>query len=249
MVADGSIWVPLQQGRVADIIADRILQMIKSEQLRPGNRLPPERELASLLGTSRPSLREALRSLQANGYVEIRHGAGVFVQNPATSRTLRDAVLAEEMSLAELFDMREVLELPAAGWAAAKQDSVRLARVQEAFEAVDEASSEELERDEIDWRRMQTLDAAFHLSIVQAAGNRFLSQTLTVLQDILSRSMETTLQIPGRLARSQVDHRRILDAVLAGDPVAARRAVAAHIRGARKAAFKRIREQGLADGG
>ncbi|WP_243770216.1 FadR/GntR family transcriptional regulator [Amycolatopsis acidicola] len=229
---------------MADIVADRILQMITSEQLRPGAQLPPERELASLLGTSRPSLREALRSLQARGYVDIRHGTGAFVLDPATARTLREAMFAEEMSLVELFDMREVLELPAAGWAAVKQDELRLARVREAFEAVDEASSEELARSEIDWRRMQRLDAAFHLSIVQAAGNRFMSQSVTVLQDILARGMETTLRIPGRLARSQADHRRILDAVMAGDPTASRRAVASHIRGARKAAFTRIREQG-----
>lgn len=234
-----SMWVPLQQGRVPDLIADRILALISSEQLRAGTKLPPERELATLLGTSRPSLREALRSLRAKGHVEIRHGAGVFVADPATARSLRDAVFAEEMSLAELFDMREVLELPAVSWAAAKGDQEKLAAVKEAFEALDEASTQDV----VDWPRLQQLDAAFHLSIVQAAGNRFLSQTLTVLQDILARGMETTLQIPGRLERSRNDHRRILEAVLASEPSAARRAAAAHIRGARKAAFARLRSE------
>ncbi|MHA6630423.1 FadR/GntR family transcriptional regulator [Pseudonocardia sichuanensis] len=239
MAVDSSMWVPLQQGRVADLIADRILQLIRSEKLHAGTRLPAERELASLLGTSRPSLREALRSLQAKGHVEIRHGAGVFVTDPATSRSLRAAVFAEEMSLTELFDMREVLELPAVAWAATNQDTERLAKVQDAYDALDAASAQE----DVDWALLQKLDAAFHLSIVEAAGNRFLSQTLTVLQDILARGMETTLQLPGRLQKSRVDHRRILDAVLAGDPAAARKAAAAHILGARRAAVARVRNE------
>lgn len=239
MSVDRSMWSPLRQGRVADLIAGRILEVISSERLHPGDRLPPERELATLLGTSRPSLREALRSLQAQGHVEIRHGTGVFVADPATSRTLREAMAAEEMSLAELFDMREVLELPAVAWAAANQDAERLERVRAAHAELDAASA----GDEVDWDRMRRLDSAFHLAIVEAAGNRFLSRTLGVLQEILGRGMETTLQIPGRLERSRADHQRILEALLAGDAGAARRAAAAHIRGARKAALARVREE------
>lgn len=236
--SDPNMWVPLQQGRVADLIAERIVGLIASDQLAVGAKLPPERELAALLGTSRPSVREALRSLQAQGRVEIRHGAGVFVTDPG-ARSLNQAMFSEEMTLAELFDMREVLELPAVGWAAEHRDEAKLVRVQAAFDAVDAASTEA----QVDWKRLQRLDAAFHLSIVQAAGNRFLSQTLTVLQDILARGMETTLHIPGRLEKSRIDHRRILEAVLDGNPAAARRAATSHIRGARKAAFERVRSE------
>lgn len=239
MSADQQLWVPLRQGSVSDLIAHRILDVISSGRLRPGDRLPPERELAGMLGTSRPSLREALRSLKEQGHVEIRHGAGVFVADPATTRTLREALLNEEMSLTELFDMREVLELPAAAWAAAHQDSAKLERVREAFDMLMAASHEP----DIDWRRLQELDATFHMRIVEAAGNRFLVRTLGVLHEILARGMETTLQIPGRLEKSRPEHERILNALMAGDPVAARRAVGAHIRGARKAALDRVQEQ------
>lgn len=238
-MSETEMWTPLRHGRVADLIADRVLEVIANHQLNPGDRLPPERELAGLLGTSRPSVREALRSLQAQGRVEIRHGTGVFVADPATARTLREAMLAEEMSLAELFDMREVLELPAVVWAAKYQDTERLERVREAYTALEAASAEET----VDWAALQQLDAAFHLRIVEAAGNRFLTRTLGVLQEILAKGMETTLRIPGRLQRSRVDHKRILDELLAADPVAARRAAAAHIRGARKAALARVRDE------
>jgi GntR family transcriptional regulator, transcriptional repressor for pyruvate dehydrogenase complex len=230
---------PLRQGSVSDLIAQRILDLIASDQIRPGERLPAERELAALLGTSRPSVREALRSLSARGYVDIRHGAGVFVTEPATTRSLRSVLFPEEMSLAELFDMREVLELPAAAWAARNHDPQRLATVGDAYEALQEASLEA----ETDWRRLRDLDAAFHMRIVEAAGNRFLTRTLGVLQEMLSQGMETTLRVPGRMEKSRLDHQRILNALLAGDGAAARRAAAAHIRAARQAAFARLREE------
>ncbi len=238
MAAD-EMWESLQRGRVSDLIARRILDVIAKDQLRPGDRLPPERELAATLGASRPSLREALRSLKAQGRVDVRHGSGVYVADPETTRNLREALYAEEVDIEELFDMREVLELPAAAWAARNGDIARLEKVSEAYEALNAASLEP----KIDWRHLQALDAAFHMRIVEAAGNRFLARTQGVLHEILSRGMETTLQVPGRLERSRADHQRILDALLAGDPAAARRAARNHVKGARKAALGRIREE------
>lgn len=237
MSTDSQLWAPsLRRGSVSDLIAQRILEMISSERLRPGDRLPSERELAVLLGASRPSLREAFRSLRAQGYVDIRHGSGVFVADPATTSSLQAAVRDEQMSLAELFDMREVIELPAAAWAACNHNAQRLDRVTEAYETLTAANLVP----GIAWRRLQELDAAFHMRIVEAAGNRFLIRTLGVLQEMLARGMETTLQIPGRLEKSRRDHKRILDALLAADPTAARRAAGAHIRGVRRAAHMRV---------
>jgi GntR family transcriptional regulator, transcriptional repressor for pyruvate dehydrogenase complex len=230
---DASLWIPLRQGSVSELIAQRILEVISADKLKPGDQLPPERELAALLGTSRPSLREALQSLKARGYLDIRHGSGVFVAEPATTRSLREALSAEHLSLTELFDMREVLELPAAEWAARAADRQKLAAVEEAYQTLHNASTPPV----TDWEQLQQLDALFHMRIVEAAGNRFLTRTLGVLQEILARGMETTLRIPGRLEKSRRDHQRILEALLAGDPAAARRAAKAHIRGARSAAL------------
>jgi GntR family transcriptional repressor for pyruvate dehydrogenase complex len=230
-------WEPVRQGRVSDLISRRILEVIAAENLEPGDRLPPERELASKLGVGRPSLREALHELKAQGIIHIRHGAGVFVADPETTRTLRAALYAEEMDLEELFDMREVLELAAAEWAAGKADPGKLENLRVAYEAVTEASFDP----DVDWQRMRELDAAFHLRIVEAADNRFLARTQSVLQELLSRSMETTLRVPGRMEKSRHDHRRILEAISAGDKVAARRAVKIHVQGVRKAALERVR--------
>lgn len=232
------MWSPIRQGSVSGLIAQRILDAIAEERLSAGDRLPPERELAARLGVGRPTLREALGVLKAQGRLDIRHGAGVFVADPEDTRKLRSALYAEGIDIEELFDMREVLELPAAEWAARKQDRDKLAAVGEAFEILTKASTQP----EVDWRHLQQLDAAFHLRIVEAAGNRFLARTQGVLQEILSRGMETTLRVPGRLEKSRVDHRRILDALLAGDPGRARTAARTHIRGARRAALVRLHE-------
>ncbi|HEX4062626.1 MAG TPA: FadR/GntR family transcriptional regulator [Streptosporangiaceae bacterium] len=247
MSDDDQLWTPLRQGTVSDLIARRILEVIGSDRLRPGDRLPPERELAAMLGTSRPSLREALQALKARGWVDIRHGSGVFVADPATTRSLRDALLAEEVSLRELFDMREVLELPAAAWAAKNGEDRKLAAVQAAYEALMEAANAGSAADGLDWRRLQDLDAAFHLRIVEAAGNRFLARTQGVLQEILAAGMGTTLRLPGRLEKSRGEHARILAAVMSGNQVAARRAALTHINSARKAALSRLRGQGSRD--
>lgn len=252
---DDPLWTPLRQGTVSDLIARRILEVIRSERLRPGDRLPPERELAAMLGTSRPSLREALQAIKARGWVDIRHGSGVFVADPATTRSLREALLAEDVSLRELFDMREVLELPAAAWAAKSANSAKLAAVERAYDALMAGASAGLGTGDgsadgahnaggaVDWPRLQDLDAAFHLRIVEAAGNRFLARTQGVLQEILATGMDTTLRLPGRLDKSRGEHARILAAVVSGNPAAARRAALTHINSARKAALSRLHEQ------
>ncbi|WP_326968321.1 FadR/GntR family transcriptional regulator [Arthrobacter sp. CG_A4] len=232
-------WAPVRQGTISSLISQRILEVIEENKMQPGDRLPPERNLAALLGVGRPSLREALHSLKAQGKIEIRHGSGVFVAQPETARNLRAALYAEEVDLEELFDMREVLELAAAGWAADKADPEKLKAVEAAYEAVTAASLEP----EVDWDRLQELDAAFHLRIVEAAGNRFLARIQGVLQEIISQGLDTTLRVPGRIEKSREDHARILAALIAGDSSAARRAVKAHIGGARKAALNRRRDE------
>lgn len=239
MSSDAGLWPSMRQPTTADRIARRISDHIAAERLRPGERLPPERELAGLLGVSRPSLREALRSLQARGHVAVRHGTGVFVAEPAASTALRQGLADQQLSLRELYDMREVLELPAAQWSARQGDPQRLAAVQSAFDTLEFASC----ADAVDFDQLQALDAAFHLRIVEAAGNRFLSQTLGVLHGILATGMNTTLTIPGRLERSRREHRRILEAILANDPAAARRAAQAHVAAARRAALARLAAQ------
>ncbi len=233
------LWQPVKPpGNLTDRIVARIEELLADDEIEPGGRLPAEREMARLLGVSRPALREAVKVLEARGRIVVRHGQGMFV-----ARTAPEAVAARlaslEVSLQELFEMRLVLEEPAAAWAAEKATPQDLAALAAAL-----AAEEPARQEPIDFDRLKALDAAFHLRIVEVAKNRFLRQTLGVLQEMLDSGMETTLKIPGRVPVAGADHRRIFEAIVARDPDAARAAVRNHIVGARDAAMRRIRESG-----
>jgi GntR family transcriptional repressor for pyruvate dehydrogenase complex len=231
-------WQPLGQGKLNERIRIEILRVLEARELSPGDRLPSERELAATLKVSRPSVREAVRSLQAEGRLVVKHGQGVFVAEPSAQRAFRESMARLDASLSELFAMREVLEVPAARWAAQRQDALGLAAVQQAFNDLDQA----VRAKPRDFQRLQHLDATFHLRIVQAAGNRLLEQTQGVLNELLMTGLQTTLEIDGRLERSWQEHHAILAALLEGDPPAAARAAQLHVRNVRKAANRRIAE-------
>lgn len=233
-----SDWHQLGQGTLNVRIRLEILRFLETHRLSPGDRLPSERELATVLRVSRPSVREAVRTLQAEGRLTVKHGQGVFVAEPAAQRSLRESMARLDHSLTELFSMREVLEVPAAQWAAQRQDNSALESVRAALEELNEALLQEPR----DFEQLQRLDANFHLRIVQAAGNRLLEQSQGVLNDLLRTGMQTTLEIEGRLDKSRREHERILAAIVEGDAAAAARAARSHIRSARNAANKRIKD-------
>ena len=217
----------------ASRIATQLVELIELQKLLPGDKLPPERQLAELLEVSRPSLREALHILQAQGVVQIKHGQGTFVQEPVVAQELRASVMTKTHGLNELFDAREVLEVPAAKWAAEKatKEDIRLLRA--TLNQIDTITSIK----PIDFDQLQALDAKFHLSIVGIAGNRFINQTLNVLQDVMRMSMETTLRLPGRSEISRNQHIEILAAIESGNGELASRLTLQHISGARATAL------------
>lgn len=222
-----------EQGTLYSRIAAEIERLIDSQRLRPGVRLPSERELAQRLGVSRPSVREAIKTLAAMGRLRVQHGTGVWIERPDALRQLTSA----EVGLRELFAMREVLEVPAAGWAAACAGRAEVERLRSHLDAMEGCGDvEELHR----------CDVEFHLLVAGIAGNRFLVRTMGVLHEMLTEAMETTLTIPGRIRRSRTEHRRIVDAIARGDAARARRAMRHHIRTAQAAGLERLAQEGLA---
>jgi GntR family transcriptional repressor for pyruvate dehydrogenase complex len=217
-------------------VAEQVERFITGNGLSPGDRLPGERELCQLLGVSRTSVREALRSLQTRGIVVVRHGKGAFVAQPGEGDSaLRQLALLREIGMDELFAMREVLEVPAAGWAAVAATEEQLRLLEQTFEQLEQAVLGRRPP-----RALQELDARLHLRIAEYASNRFLAMTQGALQEMLARSMETTLAIPGRPARSVREHAEIIQALAARDPQRARAAARRHIRSAHRAAIRRI---------
>lgn len=220
-------------------IATQLMELIELQKLNPGDRLPPERALSDLLEVSRPSLREALHILQAQGLVQIRHGMGSFVQEPIVAQELRASMMSTTHGLNELFDAREVLEVPASRWAATKasKEDIRLLRATlNQIETVTSVLP-------IDFDQLQILDSKFHLTIVEIAGNRFINQTLNVLQDVMRMSMQTTLRLPGRSEVSRIEHNAILVAIEKGSGELASKLTLQHITGARAVALGVAKEK------
>ena len=200
-----------------------LLDYIESENLNPGDRLAPERELSKKLGISRSSLREAIQVLQTQGRLLVRHGIGVFLANH---------------SIEELFEMREILEAPAVEWAAQRRSEAQLLSIKEAARALRAAIAES----PIDFEKVRLLDMNFHLTIVKSAENKFLNQTLGTLQEIMFRSMDNTLKLPGRIEASEHEHGVIVDAIEKQDQLAARLMIIEHIHNARDAWIKYLKK-------
>jgi GntR family transcriptional repressor for pyruvate dehydrogenase complex len=215
-----------------------LLDHIKDSGLKGGDRLESERELAKILGISRPSLREAIQILQVQGRLMVRHGIGIFVLDEADGEKLRDSLKAAQHRIEELFQMREILEAPAVEWAAERRTDEQLQAMKSAAHNLNNAIAE----NPIDFDKVRKLDMEFHLTIVRSAQNQFLNQTLGTLQEIMYRSMDNTLKLPGRIDASEHEHGVILEAIEKKDPIAARLMIIQHIHNARDSWFKYLRK-------
>ena len=216
-----------------------LLEHIESQGLQGGDRLEPERELAKILGISRPSLREAIQILQVQGRLRVKHGIGIFVLDQADGEKLRESLRAAQHRIEELFQMREILEAPAVEWAAERRSEEQLAEMKLAAKALNEAISKK----PVDFENLRRLDMEFHLTIVRSAQNQFLNQTLGTLQEIMFHSMDNTLKLPGRVDSSEHEHGMILDAIEKRDSITARLMIIQHIHNARDAWQKYLKKQ------
>ena len=216
-----------------------LLDHIESQGLQGGDRLEPERELAKILGISRPSLREAIQILQVQGRLRVKHGIGIFILDQADGEKLRESLRTAQHRIEELFQMREILEAPAVEWAAERRSEEQLAEMKLAAKALNEAISKK----PVDFENLRRLDMEFHLTIVRSAQNQFLNQTLGTLQEIMYHSMDNTLKLPGRVDSSEHEHGMILDAIEKRDSITARLMIIQHIHNARDAWQKYLKKQ------
>jgi GntR family transcriptional regulator, transcriptional repressor for pyruvate dehydrogenase complex len=212
-------------------IARRIEDLIVAgAPISPGTRLPSERELAQTFGVSRLSVREAVHRLEALDLVVVRRGAGTFVAKNASALKSEptEAPFPKSTNVEELFEVRRLLEPPAAKWAALRADRhtlVSLQRVAERFEAAAGAHDERVEQ-------LLNSDIALHVEIARCAENVVLSRLLEGLYDLTRAQLEYSLRREGRAAETSVEHRRIVDAIVARDAEGAREAMLTHLAAA-----------------
>ena len=209
-------------------IATHVRELIENRELEPGERLPPERELARMLGVSRIPVREAMRTLAAQGLIEIRHGQGTFVAPrgvEAAVQELAGALLHQRHTFEELFAVRRLLEPASAQWAATRAGPAEVERLSRALDEMEAACAAEPP----DYETIGEHDAQLHVQVAAATANRVLLRIMQAIQDLHEQQLETSLRFRGRLDRTLADHRRIVAAIAAGDPVEAGGAMLDHL--------------------
>jgi len=214
----------VRKGRRYEPVAEQIQRLIASGALSPGDRLPPERELAAKFGVGRSSLRDAIRTLEVMGIVESRHGRGTVVRDLSTDALVVPlaSVLAHKRELvAELLDVRRMIEPALAARAAANATEEELSRLEDILRR----QAEKVRRGE----RSIEEDSEFHYGIALAADNSVLLKVVDTLMDLLKETRERSLQVEGRQEKSLAGHCRILAALKQGDADAAEAAMRVHL--------------------
>lgn len=218
----------IRKNRVHEEVAKQIERLIL-KKLRPGDKLPAERELAGQFGVSRSSIRDAIRRLELVGLVEPRQGAGTVVRevsSEALVTPLANVITHRRQMVSELLDFRKMLEPPLAGRAAGRATTGEIAEMEEILRRQERKLREgELAVEE---------DTEFHYCIVTASGNSVVLKVLDVVMDMLKETRSRSLQTEGRPQKSLAGHRRILAAIKRHDSKAAESAMRQHIRDVEK---------------
>jgi GntR family transcriptional regulator, transcriptional repressor for pyruvate dehydrogenase complex len=237
--ADGGHFSVLTQEALYQRIANHVRDLIVTHQLLPGERLPAERELARMLGVSRVPVREAMRTLAAQGLVEIRRGRGMFVASSSVEATvdeLTKELLKQRDLLSELFAVRRLLEPASAQWAAARATEEDVAKLSRITDDMESAGRQEPP----DYETIGERDTQLHVQIAEAADNRVLVRIMQAIQDLHREQLETSLRYRDRVHETLQDHRRLVSAIAAGDPVEAREAMRDHLSNSERATMARI---------
>lgn len=213
----------VKRKRIHQDIVAQVRRLLDGGRLKPGDQLPSERELSEVLQVSRASVREAIRTLESMGLVEIRSGEGTYVTSPVESliSPLAIAIRQQKDGLQEIFEARRIVE-PEIAVLAAERATAR--QVQQ-LEAILEQQARQIANGETGVEA----DTAFHSTLAQAARNRVFLRLNAALVDSLRGTRELSLQTHGRPARSLAGHREILKAVRAKDPAKARQAMLGHL--------------------
>ncbi|MBI2220754.1 MAG: FadR family transcriptional regulator [Acidobacteria bacterium] len=220
-----------QPSRLYEQIVEQIEASVVGGSLKPGDQLPPERELAERFGVSRTAVREAIKTLREKGLVEAFPGRGTFITNQTTQNMrgslARIARTAQDEGLTHLVEVREILEPEIAARAAARRRrDADLTAMREAVSAMDAAL------DDADAFVEGDLD--FHLALAEASANPIFLTLIDSIVGLLREQRSRISFVPGGAERGQFHHKRILAAVEAGDADAARDAMRDHMKQVRE---------------
>ena len=224
------VYLPIQTERLYQQIVEQIEHRFVSGELKVGDQLPSERELAEQFGVSRIAVREAVKALREKGLVEIRPGRGTFITN-GTEGVVRHSMgllmqFGQVGASPNLVEVREIMEPQIAALAATRIDKEQIVAMTQAVGTMNMA----LDNVEV----FVEADLAFHLALAQATQNPIIPILMNTIIDLLREQRKRIALVEGGLIRGQSHHKKILDAVMRHDPKAARLAMQQHLEQVRK---------------
>lgn len=216
---------PVKKAGLTEILVSRILGLVTAGNLKAGDHLPSERNLAESFQVSRPTVREAVRALAVLGVLEIRHGGGIVVSQLSAADLLKPLTFfltLQNTEVDKLYDARQLIEGDIAARAAINatpEDVDYLESLIGDQEAATDAPAQYRE-----------VDTAFHRRLAELADNEFLARTAQSLNILGLEFRKIASETPSVISRSIEDHKAIVQALKAKNADAARAAMTAHMR-------------------
>jgi len=220
--------------RLYESAIEQIMDLVKKSELKPGDKLPPERELAEKLSISRNSLREAFRVLESRGLIKSKAGGGRYVREirkNGYSNTENIILSLEKSSILELLEAREMFEVKIVKIAAQRATI-------EDIELIEKALNKMIEEEELKENKKTESDTEFHLAIARASHNFVFTNIIRLHLDLLKGTREKTQQIPGRREERWREHQAILQAIKEHNSKKAGEAMLKHLRNVREVLVK-----------
>lgn len=220
-------------------IVEQIQRRILAGELKVGDHLPPERDLAEQFQVSRTAVREAVKTLSEKGLVAVRPGRGTFVTN-GTSQAVRSSLgmmmkIGQPDGTQDVVEVREIFEPEIAALAAQRASAENIAAMLRAVETMDQALN--------DAETFIEADLDFHLALAEASNNVIILALLDSFVDLLREQRMRIFFVDGGPQRGQMHHKRILDAVIHHKPEAARDEMRKHLLQVREDSQAAVRKE------
>jgi DNA-binding FadR family transcriptional regulator len=232
----------IEKVRVFDQAKDQIGSAILNGEWVPGSKIPSEQELCEMLAVGRSTIREALRVLEAEGLIEIKHGTGAYVADRSQWGTTRGEVLAwltqREDSIIQILEIREFIEGLTASLAAKNMPR----EVVETLKTYIKQMSIKSTAPTLDTLELADMDVRFHLTISEYSNNDIANDIVNHIIPTFAKANRAVLLVSGKIESSIAEHRAIVEAIESGNAGAAEDAMRNHISRVRRDICAYLRE-------